>query len=136
MVCNVPGNGCSACFPSRKKWKKYLFSFCLWSGSICNYIKKLKEVAGKIIFTFFVFFVFLYIFNFGQFALWAFGIHYETEMTSTHFIRYIDPYTALKMQVISLQLLAFFYVGVLFSQSLRQRKSQEKQLITETQYID
>ena len=89
-------------------------------------LRSLKKLQGRLFSPFFVFFVFLYIFNFGQFALWAFGIHYETEMTSTHFIRYIDPYTALKMQVISLQLLAFFYVGVLFSQSLRQRKKSEE----------
>lgn len=73
-----------------------------------------SKIQGRLFTPYALFLAFMFVFNYGQFALWAFGIHSELEMTNTTFIRYIDPYTAVKMQVISLQFLCIFHLSAIF----------------------
>ena len=45
--------------------------------------------------------------------MWTFGIHYKNEMTVSHHVRYIDKDTVVRIQTVSLELLAIFHWGVL-----------------------
>ena len=72
-----------------------------------------KSVQGSIFTPYALFIAFMFVFNYGQFALWAFGIHSNLEITKSSFIRYIDNYTAIKMEVISLQFMCIFHLCAL-----------------------
>lgn len=77
-------------------------------------ILSIKRMQGGRIFSpYFIIFMFLYIFSFGQFLMWAFGIHYIAEMTVSHHVRYIDSNTVVRIQVISLELISVFHWAVL-----------------------
>lgn len=72
------------------------------------------KVQGHFFTPYMVFIAFMFVFNYGQFALWAFGIHSEFEITKSSFIRFIDNYTAIKMELISLQFMSVFHMFALF----------------------
>jgi|GEM_PF-5795001 len=84
----------------------------------------IKRMQGQLFSPYWLFYCFLFVFSYGQFAMWAFGIHYETEMTVTTFIRYIDEFTALKIQVLSLQLFSIFHIGALLAFGFRHNKTE------------
>lgn len=62
-----------------------------------------------------IFFAFLFVFNYGQFAMWAVGIHMKGELTQTTFIRYIDLSTACRIEVITLEMFSAFHLGALLA---------------------
>ena len=76
-------------------------------------IKSASKTQGKLFTPYALFIAFMFVFNYGQFALWAFGIHSDFEITKTTFIRYIDNYTAIKMEVISMQFMCIFHLSAL-----------------------
>lgn len=76
-------------------------------------IRSASKVQGQLFTPYALFIAFMFVFNYGQFALWAFGIHSEFEITKTSFIRYIDNFTAIKMEVISMQFMCVFHLFAL-----------------------
>lgn len=70
---------------------------------------------GKILNLYMMFFLFLYVFSYGQFLMWTFGAYYENQMTVSSHVRFIDKYTVLRIQSLSLALLAIFHWGVLIA---------------------
>lgn len=69
--------------------------------------------GGRIFSPYFIVFMFLYIFSFGQFLMWTFGIHYIAEMTVSRHVRFIDSSTVVRIQIISLELVSIFHWAVL-----------------------
>ena len=105
----------------RIDWFLYFFSLAGVLQFILT-LKNIKDVQGQLFSPYFIFYCFLFVFNFGQFAMWSIGLHDDGEMTVTRFIRFIDKQTALKMQVISLELLAAVHMGVLFSSKFHSKR--------------
>lgn len=95
-------------------------------------IKRMNN--GHIISLYFFFFLFLYIFSFGQFLMWTFGIHYISEMMVSHHVRYIDSYTVLRIQVISLMLISAFHLGYLLS--IKKYKPKGSKLFQNKDYLN
>ena len=71
-------------------------------------LQSIKKAFGSYICLYSIFYMFLFIFSYGQFIMWAFGIHYEAEMTVSKHVRFIDENTVVRIQVVSLQLLSIF----------------------------
>lgn len=69
--------------------------------------------GGRIFSPYFIVFMFLYIFSFGQFLMWTFGIHYIAEMTVSRHVQFIDSSTVVRIQIISLELASIFHWAVL-----------------------
>lgn len=76
-------------------------------------IRSASKVQEQLFTPYALFLAFMFVFNYGQFALWTFGIHSEFEITKTSFIRYIDNFTAIKMEVISMQFMSVFHLFAL-----------------------
>ncbi len=91
-------------------------------------IKNIKDLQGQLLSPYFFFYCFLFAFNYGQFAMWAFGIHYKGEITVTSFIRHIDDVTAVKMQIISLELLVAVHMGALLSTRFARNSRTEQSI--------
>lgn len=74
-----------------------------------------KIFNGKIFSLYLIFLIFMMIFNYGQFAFWSLGIHYKGELGATNFIRYMDQFTILKIEIISSLSMMTFHIGALIS---------------------
>lgn len=94
----------------------YLFSVLGVLQFILTFVSA-KHIQRQWVSPYTIFFAFLFVFNYGQFAMWAFGIHMKPELTQTTFIRYIDPFTCCRMEVITLEMFAAFHIGALFASS-------------------
>ena len=86
-----------------------------------------KKIQEFWISPYIILYLFLMIFNAGQFIMWAFGIHYVTRMSSelgvaTH-IRFMDHQTLMRIVFITLPAVTFFYFGTLVS-TLGEKKEQ------------
>ncbi|MBY0753935.1 O-antigen polysaccharide polymerase Wzy family protein [Clostridium sardiniense] len=92
----------------------YLFG---WIG-ISSYIYILitwKKVTGRVFTPYIIFCTFIFLFNYGQFIMWAIGIHYKGELGTTDFIRYMDDATLLKVELVSITGILSFHLGALIS---------------------
>ena len=78
-------------------------------------LRSIKNVLGSYFNLYTCFFIFLFIFSFGQFIMWAFGIHYISELGVSQHVRFIDYQTIIKVQIISLELICVFHIGALIS---------------------
>lgn len=107
-----------------EKWK-YIFSVV----SVIQLAIMLKSIIRmqKCFFSLYmVFFLFLYVFSFGQFTMWAFGVHYVSEMTVSHHVRFIDVDTVVRIQAVSLHLISVFHLGALISTRKYERRLQRE----------
>lgn len=88
-----------------------------WLGiTISAYILySYKKLTGNFFSLYTIFCLFIIIFNYGQFVLWAIGIHYEGELGVTSFIRYMDNETLLRIEVITSSSILIFHIGALLS---------------------
>lgn len=73
-------------------------------------LRSVKKTFGSYICLYSIFYMFLFIFSYGQFIMWAFGFHYKAEMTVSRHVRFIDENTVVRIQVMSLQLLSVFHL--------------------------
>lgn len=79
-------------------------------------IKSIRNLyRGNYFNLYLVFFLFLYVFSYGQFLMWTFGAYYENQMTVSTHVRFIDKATVVRIQSLSLALLAIFHFGVLLT---------------------
>lgn len=100
-----------------------IYIFCvLGTIQLIISIKSIRKMQGEWFSLYLVFFLFLYIFSYGQFLMWTFGIHYANEMTVSRHVRFIDKDTVVRIQAVSLHLLSVFHLGAL----LATRKYKEK----------
>lgn len=93
-----------------------IYFFCV-VGTI-QFVVTLRSIAkmqGEWFSPYFLFFCFLFIFSYGQFFMWTFGIHYQNELTVSRHVRFISQNTVVQIQAISLHLLAMFHLGALFA---------------------
>lgn len=95
-----------------------------------------KKIQGSWISPYIIIYIFLMIFNAGQFIMWAFNIHYITKESSelgvaTH-IRFMDCKTLMRIAFITLPSVTFFYSGTLMS-LLKRRK--ERSIISKEKNI-
>lgn len=74
-----------------------------------------KKYSGMIFSPYIIFCTFVVLFNYGQFILWALGIHYPGELGTTNFIRYMDNYTLLKIEIVSSVSILSFHFGALLA---------------------
>ena len=74
-----------------------------------------KEVSGFLFSPYTLFITFVLLFNYGQFILWSLGIHYIGELGTTSFIRYMDEYTLLQIEIISSLGILSLHFGALLS---------------------
>lgn len=108
---------CRNVYESFQNVEVWILILC-WCGVILlclvfNSIKKMND--GHLFCLYTIFFAFLFVFSYGQFLMWAFGIHYISELTVSHHVRFIDKDTVVRIQIISLELLSVFHLGVLIS---------------------
>ncbi|HAT4107499.1 MAG: O-antigen polysaccharide polymerase Wzy [Clostridium perfringens] len=105
-----------------------IYFFCVMGTlQLVLTVKSIKRLQGGCLFSlYFIFFLFLYIFSYGQFLMWTFGIHYKNEMTVSHHVRYIDKDTVVRIQTVSLELLAIFHWGVLIVNRRYKQKIKNK----------
>lgn len=110
-----------------------------WCGIIHLWLtlKSIKNMnEGHLFCLYTIFFIFLFVFSYGQFVMWAFGIHYISEMTVSHHVRFIDKDTVVRIQIISLELLSIFHLGVLISNRsydnriAKANRSRKEELVT------
>lgn len=97
--------------------------FCvLGTLQLCFTLKSIRKMQGQWFSLYLVFFLFLYIFSYGQFFMWTFGIHYISEMTVSRHVRFIDKDTVVRIQIVSLHLLSIFHLGALISVKRYEKK--------------
>ncbi|CEP97206.1 Uncharacterised protein [[Clostridium] sordellii] len=88
-----------------------------WIGIIISsyMVYSYKKTTGHVFSLYTIFCLFIVIFNYGQFILWAIGIHYEGELGTTNFIRYMDDKTLLKIEIITSISILVFHTGALMA---------------------
>ena len=95
-----------------------------------------KKITGKYFTPYTIFYSFLTVFNAGQFAMWAFNIHYVTQYSkelgvATH-IRYMDSETLLRIIAITLPAITVFHAGALiFSKAEHNDYSYQKDIFAD-----
>lgn len=73
------------------------------------------KVTDTIISPYTIFYIFFFLFNYGQPLLWAFGIHLDGEIGKTFLFGWNpNHWEVLKTQIISCISLIFFHIGALF----------------------
>lgn len=86
-----------------------------------------RRITEKTFTPYTIFFLFVALFNYGQFIMWAFGIHYKGELGTTNFVRYMDQITLLRIQMITcVYFLSFHYGSILITINLQKKKQYKK----------
>nr|AKE79180.1 wzy [Streptococcus suis]AKE79702.1 wzy [Streptococcus suis]AKE80001.1 wzy [Streptococcus suis]AKE80362.1 wzy [Streptococcus suis]ANT96583.1 Wzy [Streptococcus suis] len=96
---------------------KFLIMLFSWLGFFQLFftLSSIKRNFGSYISLYSIFYMFLFIFSYGQFIMWALGFHYDAEMTVSRHVRFIDENTVVRIQVMSLHLLSIFHLFALFA---------------------
>ncbi|MGG0280596.1 O-antigen polysaccharide polymerase Wzy [Bacillus pacificus] len=81
-----------------------------------------KKISGLYFSPYTIFFIFILIFNYGQFIMWSLGIHYKGELGTTTFIRYMDSVTLLRIEMITIVCIIFFHIGASISVKVKGTK--------------
>ncbi|MBO5162627.1 MAG: O-antigen polysaccharide polymerase Wzy [Lachnospiraceae bacterium] len=81
-----------------------------------------REKTGTILSPYMIFMAFFMVFNYGQFLMWALGIHYQGELGTTKWIRYMDPVTLLRIAMIVMTYASFFHLGALIIEGKKETK--------------
>lgn len=110
-----------------------------WLGIIIyTFVLISWKKSSDIIFSpYIIFFTFVVLFNYGQFILWALGIHYIGELGTTTFIRYMDKYTLLKIEIVSSVSMLSFHFGALissFGRKIYSNDSKNLKIINDKEY--
>lgn len=106
-------NGCNADGESLDQW----IFFYGWIGfAIYCFILISWNAYSEFWFSpYLLFITFVFLFNYGQFILWALNIHYLGELGTTDFIRYMDRYTLLRIEIISAISIMALHFGALLA---------------------
>jgi oligosaccharide repeat unit polymerase len=108
--------------------ERYIYFYCwVGVGIIIFALFSWKRLTGKLFTPYTIFFIIMGIFNYGQFIMWAFGIHYKGELGTTNFIRYMDNLTLLRIQmIVCVDFLAFHFGALLMANKVKSNKYSNK----------